>query len=309
MKSMHLIEAEKNPALVEVDVPRPMPRKGEVLIRVRAAGVTPTEVAWYPTSHTRDGEERAGAVPSHEFSGEIAYVGDAIEGLSPGQEIYGMNDWFADGALAEYCITQPGWIAPKPQSLGHAAAASIPIGALTAWQGLFERAKLQRGERVLVHGGAGAVGAFAVQLARLHGARVIATVSARDLEFVKELGADEALDYKAGPFEERVRNIDVVFDAVGGQTLQRSWGVLNCRGRLVTIASNGEVASDERIKHAFFIVEPHAEQLVEIAKLLDLGDLRTFVRAVLPLSQASDAYAGRVEKSGRGKLVITIPET
>ena len=133
-----------------------------------------------------------------------------------------MNDWFAAGALAEYCITQPGWIAMKPRCIDFAEAASVPIGALTAWQGLFECAKLQAGERVLVHGVTGAVGVFAIQLARLQGAHVITTVSAHNIDFAKELGAHEALDYKVGRFEDEVRNIDVVFDTVGGETLEWS---------------------------------------------------------------------------------------
>jgi NADPH:quinone reductase-like Zn-dependent oxidoreductase len=306
MKSMHLADSAQGPALLETDVPVPKPRAREVMVRVFAAGVTPTEMAWYPTSHTKDGQNRTGAVPSHEFSGEIAEIGDGVAGLSIGQEVYGMNDWFADGALAEYCITQSGWIAPKPRSVNHIDAASVPIGALTAWQGLFDRAGLQSGERLLVHGGAGAVGIFAIQLARSRGAHVITTMSAHNVEFVKSLGADEVLDYKSEPFEDKARDIDVVFDAVGGETLQRSWGVLKNGGRMVTIAADSEATEDERTKRAFFIVEPNQQQLVEIGKLLDSGDLRPVVDTVLPLSNASDAYTGKAERKGRGKLVVAV---
>jgi NADPH:quinone reductase-like Zn-dependent oxidoreductase len=297
MKSLHLTEAGMKPALIERDVPLPKPAEGEVLVRVRAAGIIPTEAIWYPTAHTKDGGKRIGAVPSHEFSGEIA---------DTGHQVYGMNDWFADGALAEYCVTRPDWIAPKPKTLSYAEAASAPISALTAWQGLFERAALRAGERVLVHGGAGAVGVFAIQLARLRGAYVITTASAADLAFVSELGAAEAIDYKAGAFEEKVRDVDVVFDAVGGETLRRSWAVLKPSGRLVTIAASSEPAADERTKQAFFIVEPKREQLVETGRMFDAGELRTFVAAVLPWPQASDAYAGTVEHKGRGKLVVSV---
>jgi NADPH:quinone reductase-like Zn-dependent oxidoreductase len=161
---------------------------------------------------------------------------------------------------------------------------------------------------VLVHGGAGAVGVFVIQLARLLGAHVVTTVSAHNLDFARELGAHEALDYKAGPFEDRVRDIDVVFDAVGGDTLQRSWGVLNQNGRLVTIAADSEATPEGRIKRAFFIVEPSHGQLVEIGNLLNAGNLRAVVDKVVPLSQASDAYAGKVDRNGRGKIVITIAQ-
>jgi NADPH:quinone reductase-like Zn-dependent oxidoreductase len=297
MKSWRFTDSAQNPQLIETEAPQPKPGRGEVLVRVYAAGVTPTEVVWYPTSHTKNGEKRTGAVPSHEFSGEIAETGE---------EIYGMNDWFADGALAEYCVTQPDWIAPKPRRLSHAEAASVPIGALTAWQGLFDRAKLQPGERVLIHGGAGAVGIFAIQLARLRGAYVIVTVSARNSEFVMGLGANEAIDYKAARFEDKAREIDVVFDAVGGDTLRRSWGVLKENGRLVTIAADSDTAADERTKRAFFIVEPNRQQLLEIGKLLEAGDLRPVVDTVLPFSQALTAYTGNVEKKGRGKLVVAV---
>jgi NADPH:quinone reductase-like Zn-dependent oxidoreductase len=306
MKSLHLTDFAQNPGLVEKDIPRPKPQKGEVLIRVHAAGITPTEIVWYPTSHTKNGEKRTGAVPAHEFSGEIAEMGEGVMELPAGQKIYGMNDWFADGALAEYCVTQSDWIAPKPEHLDYAEAASVPIGALTAWQGLFDRAKLQPGERVLVHGGAGAVGIFAVQLARSRGAHVIATVSAQNVEFVRELGANEAIDYKAAPFEEKAREVDVVFDAVGGETLQRSWAVLKANGRLVTIAASSEAPPDDRTKQAFLLVKPNREQLIQIGELLDAGDLRPIVDTVLPFSEASEAYTGNLRKKGRGKLVVAV---
>jgi NADPH:quinone reductase-like Zn-dependent oxidoreductase len=297
---------ETGRTLVEKEIPQPAPQAGEVLIQVHGAGVTSSELSWYPSLHTKDGQERAAAVPSHEFSGEIAALGEGVEDLSIGQEVYGMNDWFADGALAEFCITKPEWIAPKPRSLSDAEAASLPISALTAHQGLFDRAHLRAGERVLIHGGAGAVGTLAIQLAHRAGAHVIATVSARDIDFVKGLGADEAIDYKAAPFEETARDIDVVFDAVGGETLKRSWSVLKKNGRAVTIASDGDSSADDRSKNAFFIVEPNRRQLIEVAALIDKGSLQPVVDTIVPFSQAPFAYAGKFAKKGRGKLVVAV---
>jgi len=305
MKSMQLSGTKEHPTLVERDGPRPQPQAGQVLVRVHAAGITPTELMWSPTWQTKNGEKRSGAVPSHEFSGEIVGIGKGVEGLSIGQEVYGMNDWYAEGALAEDCITQPDWIAPKPRGLSHVEAATVPIGALTALQGLFGRAKLQPGERVLVHGGAGGVGMFVVQLAHTLMAHVITTVSAHNVQFVKELGADEVIDYKASRFDQQVRDVDVVFDAVGGETLERSWGVLASNGRMVTIAADSETA-DERTKQAFFIVEPRRPELIEVAKMLDEWDLRTMVDAAVPWLQASDAYTGKVKRKGRGKMVVTV---
>jgi NADPH:quinone reductase-like Zn-dependent oxidoreductase len=293
--------------LIPVDLPKSEPGAGEVLVHVHAAGVTPTELLWYPTTHTKEGAARTGAVPGHEFSGVIADLGKNVRGFKVGDEVYGMNDWFADGATAEFCIALPQNIARKPATLTYEAAATVPIGALTAWQGLLERARIQSGEQVLVHGGAGAVGLFAVQLAHLHGAYVITTVSGQDIDFVKQLGADQVISYKATRFEEEVQNLDVVFDTVGGDTLNRSWSVLKPGGRMVTIAADSEATIDQRVKDAFFIVEPNQKQLVEVAKLLDAGKLQTFVKATTPLNEASVAYSGALkDKSGHGKIVIAV---
>ena len=308
MKAMQVNnKADQGPVLIPVELQKPEPGSGEILIHVHAAGVTPTELLWYPTTHAKSGTARVRAVPGHEFSGVIMAIGKDVQDFEAGDEVYGMNDWFADGATAEYCITLPQNIARKPATLSHEAAASVPIGALTSWQGLIDRAKLKAGERILVHGGAGAVGLYAVQLAHIRGARVITTVSARDIDFVKQLGADEAIDYKASTFEKTVREIDVVFDAVGGRTLERSWGVLRPNGRMVTIAADSEGTADERVKNAFFIVEPNRKQLVEIAKQLDAGHLKAFVKATIPLNEASAAYSGAVgDKNGYGKIVIAV---
>ncbi len=309
MKAMRLVNAAGGTTLVEENVPQPVPEPGEVLVKVYAAGVIHTELGWYPTTHTKTGEVRSGAVPGHEFSGVVATVGDGVNGVAVGQEIYGMNDWFADGATAEYCVTLPGSIAPKPKTLTYIETASVPISALTAWQGLFDHAKLQSGERVLVHGGSGAVGIFVVQLARSRGAHVIATASGHNLAFVTDLGADEVIDYRKERFEDRVGKVDVVFDTVGGETLQRSWSVLKPDGRMVTIVSDVEGTDDPKLKAAFFIVEPNRDQLNEVARMLDAGTLRTFVGATMPFEQAGQAYAdGHVLKAGPGKIVIAVEE-
>jgi NADPH:quinone reductase-like Zn-dependent oxidoreductase len=292
-----------------VDLPKPEAGLGEILVQVHAAGVTPTELLWYPTTHTKSGTARERAVPGHEFSGVITAIGKDVEDFEVGDEVYGLNDWFADGATAEFCITLPQNIARKPATLSHEAAASVPIGALTAWQGLIDRAKPKPGERVLVHGGAGAVGLYAVQLAHARGAHVITTVSAQDVDFVKQLGADEAIDYKTSRFEKEVRDVDVVFDAVGGDTLERSWGVLKSAGRMITIAADAEGTADQRVKDAFFIVEPNQKQLVEIAKQIDSGLLKAFVKTIVPLNEASAAYSEAIkDKCRHGKTVIAVPE-
>jgi NADPH:quinone reductase-like Zn-dependent oxidoreductase len=304
-----LNDSASEPALIERQIEVPKPNTGEVLVRVRAAGVTPTEIGWYPTTHTKAGEPRRNAVPGHEFSGVIAAIGAQVSDFEAGLEVYGMNDWFTDGATAEYCVTQPSAITLKPQRLSHAEAASVPIGALTAWQGLYDRARLRAGERVLIHGGSGAVGVFAIQLAWRVGAQVFTTASARNTAFLEQLGAGHVIDYKTERFEDSVGRVDVVFDAVGGETLRRSWGILAPGGRMVTIASGSDGPQDDRTKAAFFIVEPKQEQLVEIAKLLDAGKLKTFVDGIVPLAQAPAAYFGKAPRqSGRGKVVIAVAQ-
>jgi NADPH:quinone reductase-like Zn-dependent oxidoreductase len=287
--------------VIEADVPQPQAGKDELLIQVRAAGVIPTELSWYPTTHKKNGEPRTGAIPTHEFSGVVA-GGDCFPA---GLEVFGMNDWFADGAAAEFCVAPCAAVVAKPSTLSHTEAASVPISALTAWQGLFDRARLQKGERVLVHGGAGAVGMFVVQLARLHGARVTATASAGDASFVRDLGAD-VLDYRTTRFDQQLRDLDVVFDTVGGETLERSWAVLKPGGRMVTVVSTSEESRDPRVKQAFFIVEAKGEQLAAVADLLENGQLRTAVSAAVPLERAAEAFAGKAPKHAPGKLVIEI---
>ena len=218
-----------------------------------------------------------------------------------------MNDWYAQGATAEFCCAPPSAIAPKPARLPHVEAASVPIDALTAWQGLFERAQLQAGERVLIHGGAGAVGVFAIQLARSRGADVLTTASGRDRDFLLRLGAQQVIDYHTERFEDLARNVDVVFDAVGGSTLQRSWDVLCSGGRLVTIVSTVKSAEDERTKQALFFVEPNRRQLCDIAATLDAGQLRPVVGTVLPFAQAAAAYTREPMRNRRpGKTVVTL---
>jgi NADPH:quinone reductase-like Zn-dependent oxidoreductase len=293
--------------LVEVEKPEPVAGAGELLIYVRAAGVIPSEITWQPTTHTKDGGSRTNAVPGHEFSGVVAKVGEGVTGFSVGQEVYGMNDWYADGAMAEFCVTQPNFVAPKPASLSDDEAASVPISALTAWQGLVIRAKVQAGEKVLVLGGSGAVGIFAVQIAKLQGAHVIATASAAKAEIVGKLGADEVIDYKVAHFDDTVRDVDVVFDTVGGATLALAWDVLKPGGRLVTVSSSEESAERSHKGAAFFIVEPNQEQLIEVARLIDAGTLKVFVKAVVPLSDAAQAYDEKSRyQRGLGKTVVAI---
>lgn len=309
MKAICLTSSSGSPELIRVEKPKPRPASHQVLVQVHAAGVTSTELGWYPTLHSKSGEPRSRPVPGHEFSGVVSDIGTEVPDVEIGDEIFGMNDWFEDGASAEFCLTIPASIAPKPAAISYPEAAAVPIGALTAWQGLFDRANLQPGERVLIQGGAGGVGVFAVQLARQHGAHVVSTAAPENFTFVQELGANEVLDYQLNYFDQRAGTFDVVFDVVGGETLERSWSLMKTGGRMVTIASQSEGHTDERIKRAFLLVESNREQLLHIGSLLETGRLRVVVDTVLPFSRASEAYFGNFpERRRQGKVVLQIAE-
>jgi NADPH:quinone reductase-like Zn-dependent oxidoreductase len=309
MKAWQCDDGRPVPRLIQADVDPPKPGPDEILIKIHAVGVTPSELLWYPTTHTKSGAFRQHAIPGHEFSGTIAAAGAGVD-AEIGQEVFGMNDWFAEGATAEFCCARPSTVAPKPNGLTHVEAASVPISALTAWQGLFDRARLQPGERVLIQGGSGAVGVFAIQLAHRRGAQVITTASARNREFLIQLGAQKIIDYRTDRFEDITNEVDVVFDAVGGSTLERSWGLLGPSGRLVTIAASGDATDDERVKNAFFIVEPDRVQLCEVSALLNSGDLRSVVDVEVPFDQADRTYTRQTAPTrGCGKSVVAVVPT
>jgi NADPH:quinone reductase-like Zn-dependent oxidoreductase len=304
MRAVCLRRRAQPPELSIEDVPRPSPGEGEVLVRVHAAGVTPTELEWAPTWTTPEGAPRpVPIVPGHELSGEVAAVGPGVHDLAPGDAVYGMNDWYRDGTQAEYCVARAVDLAAKPGSIDHAHAAAVPISALTAWQGLVVRGGLARGQRVLIQGGSGGVGIFAVQMARARGAHVIATASTANLDLVRELGADEVIDYRTTRFQDVVRDVDLVFDGVGGETLLRSWDVLRPGGKVVTIAASSEQTTSDRVRDAFFIVEPSRPQLEEVARSIDAGALRVLVGAELPLAEAQAAYR---QKPPHGKVVLRV---
>lgn len=307
MKSIYIEMRSGLPRLMEQATETPQPGPGELLIEVYATGVTPTELEWFPTLNTKDGAPRIAAVPGHEFSGVVAAVGPAVRDWAAGDEVFGMNDWFAQGATAEFCLTTPGSIARKPASLTHVQAASVPIGALTAWQGLLDRGKMKFGESVLIQGGAGSVGLYAVQLAARAGTHVTTTASEAKLEYVRQLGAESAIDYRSDYFARFQGAFDLIFDGVGGEVLARSWDLLRPQGRMVTIAADSERTADPRVKEAFFIVEPDSRQLHKIAGMIDAAELRVAVGAVVPMAAAEQVY---LEKTGTrnapGKIVIEI---
>src|SRR6266496_6711088 len=295
--------------LVYEDSPQPHAGVGEVLVRVYATGVIANELKWDVTYQTKAGNPRALPIPGRDFSGVVEAVGHGVTTLAPGSEVYAMLDYCCDGAEAEFTIALPNELAPKPGTLDHVQAAAVPLSALTAWQGLFEHARLAAGQTILIHGAAGGVGVFAVQLARWAGAQVIATASARNRDFLRELGANEIIDYTTTRFEEVVKRVDLVFDLVGGDTLVRSWQVVKPGGVLVSVVSPRPSFAEAKahgVRPVWFIVEPNRQQLIQIGALIDAGQVRPIIETILPLSQASQAYEQGARGHTRGKIVLRV---
>jgi NADPH:quinone reductase-like Zn-dependent oxidoreductase len=283
-------------------VPVPEPAPGELLVEVRATAVTAAELTW---------PETWPAIPCHDLSGVVAAAGRGVSAWQPGEKVYGLVGFDRPGAAAEYVTVPAADLAPGPAAIGHVEAAALPLGALTAWQALHEHARLQAGQHVLVHGGAGGVGAYAVQLAAAHGARVTATASARDRDFVTGLGAGEVIDY-AGRFEDQVSDVDVVIDPVGGQILARSWPVLRSEGILVAIAEEPDAGHGGRgdVRGVYFVVRPDGGQLRELAALAGRQQLRPAVSVIFELGDLPAAF--RAQQHGPrppGKVVVRVDRT
>jgi NADPH:quinone reductase-like Zn-dependent oxidoreductase len=289
-------------------VPVPIPDPGEVLVKVRAAGVGP----W-------DGWIRAGrsALPQplpltlgSDLSGEVQAVGPDVADLHVGDQVYGVTNPRFIGAYAEYALASAAMIARKPTSIAYVEAASVPVIAVTAWQGLFDQAQLEAGQTVLIHGAAGNVGAYAVQIARRAGIRIIATAATEDLAYIRELGADTVVDYQTQRFEDVALNVDAVLDLVGGDTQQRSFQVLRQGGKLISAVSqpDQDLAKSHGVDAAFFLVNVTTKHLTEIAGLIDSGELRTRVGAVIPLADAHEAHLmlDGIRSVPKGKIVLAV---
>ena len=284
------------------DMPYPHAAENDVVVRVYAAGFTPGELDWPGTWSDRAGRDRTPSVPGHELSGVVAELGYGTTGLTVGQRVFGLADWTRNGSLAEYTAVEARNLAPLPADVGHTVAAALPISGLTAWQGLFDHARLTTGQTVLIHGAAGGVGSIAVQLAREAGARVIGTGRAADKDTALGLGADAFVDLQAGGLEE-AGPVDVVFDVIGGQILQRSTALIRAGGTLVTIAAPPTVQPGNG-RAVFFVVEPDRARLAALAQRLRDGRIKPLVGAVRPLSEAPAAFAP--DRRTNGKTIIQI---
>ena len=300
-----VINAYGNENVVDyTDVERPEPKADEVLVKVHVAGVN--SVDW----KIRNGlGERLGLklpiMLGGEIAGTVEKIGSAVRDFKEGDAVYGI---ITSGGYAEYAIAKIGDIVLKPRSLDFENAAAIPLGALTAWQAIFDLANLSSGQRILITGASGGVGSLAVQLAKAKGAYVIGTASGRNEEFVRDLGADEFVDYRKQDFEEVVKNVDVVFDAVGGNTFAKAFQTLKKGGFLVTAVEfpSEEKAQEFGVKAARVYCKPNAEQLTAISELVDEGRLKAYVSTVLPLAEVKKAHQLSEGGRTRGKIVLQI---
>jgi NADPH:quinone reductase-like Zn-dependent oxidoreductase len=289
-------------------VPRPTPGDGEVLVKVEAAGVGPWD-AWIRAGKSALPQPLP-LTPGSDLSGEVVGVGPAVSDLRVGDQVYGVTNSRFIGAYAEYAVASAAMVSKKPTSLTYIEAASVPVVAVTAWQALFDQAHIKEGQTLLIHGAAGNVGAYAVQLARRAGVRTIATAATDDIPFVHDLGAERAIDYRTHRFEEEVRDADAVIDLVGGETQERSFQVLRRGGKLVSAVSRPDqhLAQSHGVEAAFFLVNVTSQYLAEIAGLVDGGKLRTRVGTVLPLADAREAHFMLEGKRSHlnGKIVLAV---
>jgi len=291
------------------DVPKPEPGDGEVLVQVKAAGVGPWDAL------IRSGKSvLPQLIPltlGSDLSGVVHSVGPRVERFTMGDEVFGVTNERFTGAYAEYAVAKATMIAHKPKTLNYTHAASVPVVAVTAWQMVFEYAGVAPGQFVLIHGGAGSVGAYLLQLAKRAGAMVVTTAAAKDTSYVRGLGAYGVIDYGVKRFEEQLKDVDAVLDTVGGDTLERSYGVLKRGGILVSSAAqpSEEKAQQHGVRARFFLVEVTTERLNKIGELIDAGELDTEVGEVLWLDEARQAHEmleGAPHR--RGKIVIKVAE-
>ncbi|MEU8789295.1 NADP-dependent oxidoreductase [Streptomyces sp. NPDC048643] len=290
--------------LTLTDLPHPHMAENDVIVRVHAAGFTRGELDWPATWTDRAGHDRTPSVPGHEVSGVVAELGYGTTGLTVGQRVFGLTDWTRDGSLAEYVAVEARNLAPLPADVSHTVAAALPVSGLTAWQGLFDHAQIRTGQTVLVHGAAGAVGSMAVQLAREAGARVIGTGRAADRETALGLGAHAFLDLENDRLED-AGDVDVVFDVIGGDVLDRSAALVRPGGTLVTIARPPTVRPKDG-RALFFVVEPDRARLTHLVRRVSDGHLDVRVAEVRPLGEAAAAFVPDRRVSGR--TIIQVAE-
>jgi NADPH:quinone reductase-like Zn-dependent oxidoreductase len=290
-------EAAGTAGMTLVEQPDPAAAINDVIVRIHASGFVPTELAWPSTWTDRRNRDRTPTIPGHELAGVVTALGYGTAGLSVGQRVFGLADWYRDGTLAEYVAIEARNLAPLPGDVDFTTGASLPISGLTAWQGLFDHGQLRAGQSVLAHGAAGAVGTMVTQLAREAGAYVIGTGRAADRQKALDFGAAEFVDLENDALED-VGDVDLVFDVIGGEIQKRSASLIRAGGRLVTVVGPPEARPADGAA-VDFVVEADRAQLIEIVQRVRDGRLRTNIGDVATLDDAVAALNPTERRSGK----------
>lgn len=294
-----------DPSVLQVDeIDRARPTGDQLLIKVRAASVNPVDYKIRQGGYPRVTEDKLPITLGRDVAGVVEKAGG---GFKVGDEVYAHLDW-ADGGYAEYAVVAPVGVAAKPKSLDMIQAAAVPLAATTAWQGLFQHGNLKRGQKVLIHGASGGVGGFAVQFAKAEGAYVYATASGEGVQAVRDDGADEVIDYKKQKFEDVAKDVDLVFDLIGGDTQARSFAVVKPGGALISTVQvpDKAKAAEKQLTAKRYMAEPNADHLKRIGELIDAGKVKVVVAETFPLEQAAAAHASLENDHPRGKIVLKV---
>ena len=310
MKAIVVHEFEGPEVLRYEDAPKPEPKENEVLVRVIAAGVNPVDDGLRSGHYSKYFGPKPPFTPGSDIAGVVEKTGAKITKFKVGDAVYAFLDLDRGGGYAEYTVANEKEAAFKPNSLTFEEAAATPIVALTAWQALIDTAKLNAGQTVLIHGGSGGVGTFAIQIAKARGAKVLATASTPNQDLIKQLGADMAIDYTKQKFEDVAKDVDVVLDCVGKDTLQRSYGVVKKGGFIVTLVARPDPVELEKhgIHGSDLSVAPNSDELTEITNLIERKKIRVVVSQTLPLTEAAKAQEQAATRHTRGKVVLKVSE-
>jgi NADPH:quinone reductase-like Zn-dependent oxidoreductase len=310
MKAVVIHEYGRPELLKYENVPQPEPKEDQILVRVVAAGVNPVDGMIRSGMFAKHGEGAFPMILGGDIAGIIEKVGSKVTKFKAGDSVFAYVSLENNGGYAEYALVTERETAPKPKSITYVEAAAVPIVALTAWQALVDTAKLSAGQTVLIHGGSGGVGTFAIQIAKARGARVIATASTANQDFLKQLGADVAIDYTKQKFDDIAKDVDVVLDSIGKDTLARSYGVVKKGGIIVSLVARPDQSQLEKhgIRGAAVSVDPNSEELAEIGKLIDQGKIKVIVSQTFPLSEAIKAQEQVATGHTRGKIVLKIAD-
>jgi NADPH:quinone reductase-like Zn-dependent oxidoreductase len=290
------------------EVPVPEPKENEVLVRVIASGVNPADPLILNGKFAKEFGTHLPLILGYDMAGVVVKTGAKVTKLKVGDPVYAYLLW--GGGWAEYCISNEGESSIKPKSLNFVDASAVPLAGLTAWQALIDTGRIQRGQTVLIHGGSGGVGGFAIQIAKARGARVIATASTANQDLLKQLGADVAIDYTKQNWESTMHDVDFALLPVGGETMKRTYGVMKKGGIVATLTSRADPAELEKrgIRGAPIFSHPEASELGEITKLIEAGKVKSVVTQILPLTDAAKADEQAETHHTRGKIVLKIAD-